>query len=138
MECLQRDPHGRKANEKEYLPLPTPTAPSHELTTTTVEDYRPGYPRFTALLSAYEPYFFCRRFSRLRARLLLLKQDKVTLLEQKLDEIDDQEGYPLFLGMSRSDKNTSRASVLSEIESCLADYGTCKHHPTVSMLTHGR
>jgi hypothetical protein len=45
------------------------------------------------------------------------------VLEQRLDQIDQQETSPLFLGKSRSDGNTDRISLLSEIESCLADYG---------------
>ncbi|KAK2737837.1 hypothetical protein FQN57_007395, partial [Myotisia sp. PD_48] len=61
-------------------------------------------------------------FNRLRARILLLKQDKLFLLEQKLDELDQQESSDLFLGKSRSDKNLSRTTVLAEIDSCLADY----------------
>ncbi|KAH8765339.1 hypothetical protein F5883DRAFT_556754 [Diaporthe sp. PMI_573] len=87
-----------------------------------IEDYRPGYPRFTALLSAYEPYLLCRSFRRLRARVLLLKQDKLSILEQKLDEVDRLEASPLFLGMSRSDQNTERVALLGEIESSLASY----------------
>ena len=85
-----------------------------------------GYPRFTALLSAYEPFFLCRRFDRLRARLLLLKQDRLTVLEQRLDQIDEQETSLLFLGTSRRDANADRWSLLSEIESHLADYGDFK------------
>jgi hypothetical protein len=88
-----------------------------------VEDYRPGYPRFTALLSAYDPYFLCRRFSKLRARLLLLKQDRLSVLEQKLEQVDHEETSPLFLGKSRCDRNSERISLLSDIESCLANYG---------------
>ncbi|KAK3936714.1 hypothetical protein QBC46DRAFT_461337 [Diplogelasinospora grovesii] len=87
-----------------------------------IEDYRPGYPRFTALLSAHGPYFLCRCFNQLRARLLLLKQDKLSTLEQRLDEIDQHETSPLFLGKSRSDRNADRLSLLSDIETCLADY----------------
>ncbi len=88
-----------------------------------VEEYRPGYPRFTALLAAYDPYVICRRFTRLRSRLLLLKQDRLSVLEAELDEIDQEEKCPLFLGASRCDGNSKRESVLSEIESRLADYG---------------
>ena len=88
-----------------------------------VEDHRPGYPRFTALISAYERFFLCRRFNKLRARLLLLKQDRLSMLEQRLDQVDQQETSPLFLGMSRCDRNTDRLCLLSDIESCLADYG---------------
>ena len=88
-----------------------------------VEDYRPGYPRFTALLSAYEPYFLCRRFSKLRARVLFLKQDRLSVLEERLERIDHEEASPLFLGKLRCDRNLERTSLLSDIESGLADYG---------------
>lgn len=91
-----------------------------------VEDYRPGYPRFTALLSAHEPYFVFRRFNKLRARLLLLKQDRLSMLEQRLERVDHEEISPLFLGRSRGDGNMERNSLLSDIESRLADYGKCR------------
>jgi hypothetical protein len=65
----------------------------------------------------------CRRFLRLRARLLLLKQDKLALLEQQLDQIDKDEPRPLFLGCRRRDKNPERASLLSEIDAQLEAYG---------------
>jgi hypothetical protein len=88
-----------------------------------VEDYKAGYPRFAALLSAHAPFFLCRRFNRLRARLLLLKQDKLSILEEKLDRIDQSERSLLFLGKSRLDTNADRLSTVSEIESSLANYG---------------
>jgi hypothetical protein len=69
---------------------------------------RVTYCGFTALLSAYEPFFLCRRFNRLRARLLLLKQDRLTVLEQRLDQIDEQETSLLFLETSRRDVNKDR------------------------------
>jgi len=52
-----------------------------------------------------------------------LKQDKISILEQRLDQINQQETSLLFLGKSRSDGNTNRISLLSEIKLCLADYG---------------
>ena len=48
------------------------------------------------------------------------------MLEQRLDQVDQQETSLLFLGKSRCDGNTDRTSLLSEIESCLADYGICR------------
>ncbi|KAM3080652.1 hypothetical protein ACMFMG_005587 [Clarireedia jacksonii] len=87
-----------------------------------IEEYKSGYPRFTALVSAHDSFFLCRRFDKLRARLLLLKQDRLSILEQKLDQIDQEETSLIFLGKSRWDKNSDRISTLSEIESCLADY----------------
>ncbi|KAI0549270.1 hypothetical protein F4679DRAFT_272939 [Xylaria curta] len=87
-----------------------------------IEDYRAGYPQYTALLSAHGPYFICRRFDKLRARVLLRKQDKLSALEQNLEEVDQQESCPIFLGKSRLDNNTNRLSLLDKIESALHDY----------------
>ncbi|KAK4210288.1 hypothetical protein QBC37DRAFT_322470 [Rhypophila decipiens] len=104
-----------------WNPSPSPPA-SNTQSPKKIEDFNAGYPRFTALIAAYEPYFTCRRFDRLRARLLLLKQDKLSRLEEQLDELDRTESYLLYLGVSRVDKNPQRLAVLSEIDSCLADY----------------
>ncbi|KAK8135105.1 hypothetical protein PG984_007117, partial [Apiospora sp. TS-2023a] len=90
--------------------------------TSLVEDYRAGYPRFSALVAANTDFFVCRRFPRLRARLILLKQDKLAMLETQLDELDRNEDRPLFLGMSRADNNPARKSLLAEIDSHLAEY----------------
>lgn len=97
-----------------------------------VEDYRPGYPRYTSLISSHGPFFLFRRFNRLRARLLLLKQDKLAVLEKKLDDIDDAEAFPLFLGKSRIDRNQDRLAILAEIESNLSEYG--RWPPTICHL----
>jgi hypothetical protein len=45
------------------------------------------------------------------------------VLEQRLDEVDQQETSLLFLGKCRSDRNRDRISLLAEIDTCLADYG---------------
>jgi hypothetical protein len=45
------------------------------------------------------------------------------VLEQKLEQVDHEETSPLFLGKSRCDRNPERISLLSDIESCLANYG---------------
>jgi len=88
-----------------------------------VEQYRKGYPRYSALISAHEPWFVFRRFKRLRARLLLLKQDRLSSLEAKLDSIDENETRPLYLGVSRVDRNEERWQILSEIDTHMASYG---------------
>ncbi|EXA33850.1 hypothetical protein NW761_014338 [Fusarium oxysporum] len=105
------------------LPLSaTPAQSAKPPTTGKIEDFRPGYPRFTALIASHSPFFIFRRFNRLRARLLLLKQDQLSILESELDQIDQQEKAPIFLGKSRIDRNAERLSVLSRIESALVDY----------------
>ncbi|KAL7622013.1 hypothetical protein AAE478_007514 [Parahypoxylon ruwenzoriense] len=58
----------------------------------------------------------------MRGRLLLQKQDRLSVLEQKLDKIDQEETSPLFLGKLRVDRNQARASLLSQIDEHLADY----------------
>lgn len=65
-----------------------------------------------------------RSFTQLRARLLLFKQDQLSILEQQLEEIDQREVSPLFLGSSRCDRNAERIALLSKIDEHLKDYGT--------------
>ncbi|KAI1065885.1 hypothetical protein LB507_001179 [Fusarium sp. FIESC RH6] len=104
------------------LPVTAPSAHRAKAHGRKIEDFRPGYPRYTSLISSHGPFFLFRRFSRLRARLLLLKQDKLAVLEKKLDDIDDAEECELFLGKSRIDRNQDRIAVLAEIESNLSEY----------------
>ena len=56
-------------------------------------------------------------------RLLLLSQDKITQLEEELDQIDSDESSSLFLGCSRLDKNTKRQAVLAKLQEALSVYG---------------
>ncbi|KAJ3577751.1 hypothetical protein NPX13_g2818 [Xylaria arbuscula] len=112
--------------KRSELPRPAPPHASDQRTCANrpaaVEDYRAGYPQYTALLAAHDPYFLCRRFNKLRALVLLRKQDRLSVLEQTLEKVDQQESSPLFLGKSRLDKNHDRLSLLTEIESTLQDY----------------
>jgi len=85
--------------------------------------YKDGYPRFAALLAANGDFFIFRGFLRLRARLLLSKQDELSMLEQQLDQIDQHETSPLFLGKRRSDRNPERSSALAAIDRVLVEYG---------------
>lgn len=59
-----------------------------------------------------------------RARLLLRKQDRVSVLEQRLQELDQNEERPLFLGSLRRDCNAERKSLLVDLDHALADYGS--------------
>lgn len=89
-----------------------------------IEEYRPGYPQYTTLLASADPFLVCRRFRRLRARLILLKQDKIMSLEQELDRLDDEEPHALNLSQLRLDQNEDRQKLLVELEHHLAEYGT--------------
>jgi hypothetical protein len=88
-----------------------------------VEHYPSGYPQYSALISSHDPFFVFRSFRRLRARLLLSKQDEIAVLESELDTLDREEAAPFFLGTCRRDGNISRATVLSQIHTKLAEYG---------------
>ncbi|KAI1740158.1 hypothetical protein F4680DRAFT_448354 [Xylaria scruposa] len=99
-----------------------PTTSTSGVPSKCIEDYRPGYPRLCALIGAHDGFMMCRRFKRLRARILLLKQDRISCLEEQLDKVDQDEPLPVFLGKSRGDINSERLSIVSQIESALADY----------------
>ena len=90
-----------------------------------VEDYRPGYPQFAALIASHASFHVCRRFLRLRARLLLLKQDELCLLESQLDRIDQEETRELFLSNRRRDRNAEREKMLTKLDVALCSYGMC-------------
>ncbi len=59
-------------------------------------------------------------------RLLLLKQDEVSILEESLDKLDRSEDRELFLGCSRRDGNAARQRTLRELKKSLAEYGTSR------------
>lgn len=88
-----------------------------------IEDYRPGYPQFSALVGAHDTFQIYRRFSNLRSRLLLYKQDSLSVLEKRLNDIDDNEKSPLFLGSRRRDKNEERKGIMGKVDLELAEYG---------------
>ncbi|KAK0717750.1 caspase domain-containing protein [Lasiosphaeria miniovina] len=100
-----------------------------------IEDYPLGYPRFSALIASHDSFHLCRRFSNLRARLLLLKQDRLSLLEKRLEKIDREEVELLSLGSSRDDTNSERISILVEIDAALADYDALieRNHRVLSL-----
>lgn len=82
-----------------------------------------GYPLFTTLLSADKSFQVFRRFTRVRMRLLLVKQDQVSMLEHRLEALDRNEPCPLFLGSIRMDKNKERAAILDQLTTALREYG---------------
>lgn len=60
----------------------------------------------------------------MRARTLLLKQDKLSKLEKQLQTIDINEREVLYLGSCRADRSSEREAVLLHIDNALMDYGT--------------
>ncbi|KAK5659620.1 hypothetical protein OQA88_824 [Cercophora sp. LCS_1] len=101
------------------------------LLTVKVESYPAGYPQYSALVSSYDSFFIFRSFQRLRARLLLTKQDELHVLEMQLENIDKTEISPFFLGTCRGDRNAAREILLDKIQKKLTEYdsfvGQCRH-----------
>ncbi|KAI1360145.1 hypothetical protein F5Y08DRAFT_55435 [Xylaria arbuscula] len=87
-----------------------------------VDKFRPGYPRYAALLSTHPSFHNFRAFKRLWLRLLLAKQDEIAVLENRLDEIDAAEQRDLFLGCMRRDVNIDRQNVLQSIKLAVSEY----------------
>ncbi|KAL9614266.1 MAG: hypothetical protein Q9167_001222 [Letrouitia subvulpina] len=87
-----------------------------------IEDYRPGYPQFSALISSHPAFHIYRRFLRIRARLLLLKQDELSVLESQLDQVDRDEEREIFLGNTRRDNNPERKALFMKIKVALSEY----------------
>lgn len=52
-----------------------------------------------------------------------MKQDKLSILEEKIQRLDKEKLAGLFLGKSRVDTNQERLFVLVEIDSAMEDYG---------------
>ncbi|KAI4217626.1 MAG: hypothetical protein LQ351_000222 [Letrouitia transgressa] len=99
-----------------------------------IEDYRPGYPQFSALIGSHPAFHIYRRFLRIRARLLLLKQDELSLLESQLDQVDRDEERELFLGNARRDNNPERRAIFLKIQAALSDYDFVGYPPRADAL----
>ena len=56
-------------------------------------------------------------------RLLLLKQDEISVLEEELEMIDNAEPRQLFLGSCRRDVNEKRKDCVARLRKALAEYG---------------
>jgi len=52
-----------------------------------------------------------------------MKQDRVSVLEQELELVDQEERLELFLGNCRRDQNPQRKAVLEKLCNALSDYG---------------
>lgn len=127
-ERKEEDEKGERRRKRKHEPTANQTLCSTHI----VEDYPQGYPRFSALISSHPSFSLCRRFSNLRARLLLRKQDRLALLERRLERLDAEEENRLALGSIRRDDNEERLALLAEIDEALLDYGKIPALPSPS------
>jgi hypothetical protein len=97
-----------------------------------IESFPRGYSSLAAFLSSDREFTVFRCFSRLHTRVLLHKQDELAQLEQRLDELDEEDSqnnsYRLMTNRHRSGDQDRRA-LLGEIEQKLNEYSRSK--PTI-------
>jgi hypothetical protein len=98
-----------------------------------VEECAKGYPRFAALVDSDDNFMIYRRFGFLSTRLLLNQQDKLRLLEEELDEIDqDDDEKNNNRNITRDlpeEDSKERQELLVKIKEEYYEYGTCTHRP---------
>lgn len=70
-----------------------------------------------------------RQFTEVRMRLILYKQDEISVLEAELLAIDNAEERPLFLGARRRDQNQQRLDKLRQLDAALIEYGELSLSP---------
>lgn len=75
------------------------------------------------MTSSHRSFYVFRRFSSVRARLLLYKQDIITQLESELEQVDRDESQPLFHGSRRRDINAGRRAILIQLDAAVSEFG---------------
>lgn len=99
-----------------------------------VDDHPRGYPKLAAFMSSDENFLVCRKYSFLRSRVLLYRQDELSKLEDTLVALDQEDAETddasrLAL-MSRKtdearneDPRYSRKTLIQKIDDKLKQYG---------------
>ncbi|KAJ8131094.1 hypothetical protein O1611_g2531 [Lasiodiplodia mahajangana] len=97
-----------------------------------------GYRRYAEFISSDSDLLIFRRFGALHARVGLLLQDKISLLEQNLVDLDEQysrkDADPINNGTLRDDME-EREALLNDIVYHLGKYSKC---PSVSICIRSR
>lgn len=96
-----------------------------------VDDHPKGYPRLAAFVNSDENFLIARKYGYLRSRVLLYRQDELSVLERDLVALDadDHEKRPLALESRKYDEQTdkdpvySRKVLIQKIDDKLKEYG---------------
>ena len=112
----------------------SPTDPPSDLVSSsfTVDDHPKGYPQLSAFINSDENFLIARKYGYLRSRLLLYRQDELSVLEKKLIALDadDEVKRPKALESRKWDEQTdkdevySRKALMGRIDEKLKEYGT--------------
>ena len=97
-----------------------------------VDDHPEGYPQLAAFINSDENFTIARKYGYLRTRVLLYRQDELSVLEKKLIALDDDDkenGRQLALRSRKNDEETdkdpvySRKALMQRIDDKLKEYG---------------
>ncbi len=102
-----------------------------------VDDRPEGYPQLAAFINSDENFLITRKYGFLRSRLLLYRQDELSVLEKDLIALDDddKENDDVKLRSRQHDEETdedpvySRKVLMKKIDDKLRDYG--KHRRSI-------
>jgi len=85
-----------------------------------------GYQGFSAFLASDNDFLIFRRFGTLTARILLLLQDEITVLEEELEELEALHSSPLSTdahnGSFRQEVLPDRTKILYDIRLNIIQY----------------
>ncbi len=97
----------------------------------TVDDHPRGYPQLAAFINSDENFLIARKYGFLRSRLLLYRQDELSVLEKDLIALDDddEKNRAIALQSRKFDEQTdkdpvfSRKVLMKKIDDKLGEYG---------------
>lgn len=80
-----------------------------------IDDHPKGYPQLAAFVNSDENFLIARKYGFLRSRVLLYRQDELSVLEQELIDLDDDDktNRPLALESRKHDEETDKDPVYS-------------------------
>lgn len=96
-----------------------------------VDDHPRGYPQLAAFVNSDDNFLIARKYGFLRSRVLLYRQDELSVLEKDLIALDDddKEKRELALKSRKFDEQTdkdpvySRKVLIQKIDDKLKEYG---------------
>lgn len=97
----------------------------------TVDAHPRGYPQLAAFVNSDENFLITRKYGYLRSRLLLYRQDELSVLEKDLIALDDddEKNRAIALQSRKLDEQTdkdpvfSRKVLMKKIDDKLGEYG---------------
>ena len=90
-----------------------------------VDKFPGGYPNLAAFADSHENFMMYRRFGYLSSRVLLERQDEMRALEERLDELDENDFGNNFERLyKRDEQGDERKKLLKDIADKFCEYGS--------------